>query len=117
MEARKPPLKRRTTMNKLASTIAGFIALAALALPLGVAFGNGAFDGPAEDFVRGDFASSASVPNVHVPHVIVLDDVIIHADAAPKARTGAKPCIARNEGTRDLVQGFGKVRTYTFCGR
>lgn len=33
------------------------------------------------------------------------------------AVTRKTPCKAQDEGTRDLVQGSGTVRTYTFCAR
>jgi hypothetical protein len=35
--------------------------------------------------------------------------------AAPKAQKA--PCASRDEGKRDLIQGSGTVRTFSFCAR
>lgn len=51
---------------------------------------------------------------IYAPEVVIYEKAPSPRKSKPAARKG-EPCKARDEGTRELVQGGGSVRTFTFC--
>lgn len=117
-----------TTMDKLNKVRLGAAALLlafAAAIPLGSWIAGGGLETPAAR------AEAQPVPQAPAPiapsperdetrievsePVIGLAPMTIVAPRPQAPKPQKKPCKAQDEGTRDLVQGRGTVRTFTFC--
>jgi hypothetical protein len=101
------------TMNKVILTVS-VVAVAA--------WGFLTWDQVSQAVPKGERAVAAA-PSHHIAVVVpkaettvVLPETQIYGFRPAALRTTPKtPCRATNEGTRDLIQGSGTVRTYTFC--
>jgi hypothetical protein len=101
-------------MNKTQTIVSVLMVGLAMGAPAISAVQNGAWDAPSAS-VATPIAKMApkAVPTAIVANVETLDEVVIQVPRIGHARKA--PCVATDEGTRELTQGHGTVRTFTFC--
>ena len=89
-------------MNKTQTIVSVLMVGLAMGAPAISAVQNGAWDAP---------SASVATPIAKMAPKAVPTVVIVGGHA----RKPKTPCVARDEGTRELTQGHGTVRTFTFC--
>jgi hypothetical protein len=113
--------------HSFAKLVASVLALTSVAFPVTVAYLNGNLDSgekahtviEAAHGAVDEIGSMESTLTTVKPSEGIVDlpvTVILVHRGAIAARTMTE-CSARQEGTRDLVQGSGTVRTWTFCSK
>jgi hypothetical protein len=102
-------------MNKTQTIVSVLMVGLAMGAPAISAVQNGAWDAPSAQVaapITTQAPEAVPTPTKAEPAVIVVPTVVIVGGHARKPKT---PCVARDEGTRELTQGHGTVRTFTFC--
>lgn len=123
-------MNHSSTAKKLAPL--AIIAFYSVLIPTMIAAHNGCIDGLNPVFPRAALENHTVYEKVSTNQVtesvsranLVTDPVKVEmvvlkrvAWVAPTKKSPKTDCVARNEGTRDLTQGSGTVRTWTFCGK
>lgn len=104
-------------LNKIRLAAAALLVSFAVAVPLATAITTGSFEEPSAAAATARPASKpapkTTVPAAYEePEAIELPETVI---VAARPKPAKAPCRAQDEGTRELVQGHGTVRTWTFC--
>lgn len=104
-------------LNKIRAAAAALLVSFAVAVPLATAIQTGSFEEPSAAAATARPTAKAApkttvTASYEEPEEIVLPETVIVADHGKAHRA---PCRAQDEGTRELVQGRGTVRTWTFC--
>lgn len=105
-------------LNKIRLAAAALLVSFAVAVPLATAITTGSFEEPSaaaatarpasKPAPKATVAATYEEPSatIEMPETVIV---------AARHKPAKAPCRAQDEGTRELVQGRGTVRTFTFC--